>query len=217
MENKCMLSLEEQAHGVFDRYSYQNEGIKPSSYFWKELVRSKQSLSLLIPDTLILNDENSLLWVYSDERGMVKSTINVSLKDFVSKTTAYCSPNELCCTIKRLTCKEGLNNFGVDMKLVNSRYLQNMSVSQLGDGVLVVQKFVKSHGERAFFCRTVYQSASSSHCFLITNKVTYDDPQAQELRKFAVTADRNGEFSSRAHIVRSSTGRHLKETLPYLK
>ena len=76
--------------------------------------------------------------------------------------------------------------------LVNSKYLQNMSVGQLGDGVVVLQKFVKSHGERAFFCRTVYQAASNSYCFLITNKVTYDDPQAQELRKFVVAADRNG-------------------------
>lgn len=44
MEKKSkgvMLSLEEQANTVFDQYRYDDEGLKPCAYFWKELVHAK--------------------------------------------------------------------------------------------------------------------------------------------------------------------------------
>ena len=44
MEKKSkavMLTLEQQASSVFDHYCYQDEGLKPCAYFWKELIQAK--------------------------------------------------------------------------------------------------------------------------------------------------------------------------------
>ena len=67
------------------------------------------------------------------------------------------------------------NNYGNDPKLVNSRYLNNLTVQQFGDNVVCIQKYIKSHGKYAFVCRTVYNKNSHSYCFLITNRNTYYD------------------------------------------
>lgn len=77
--------------------------------------------------------------------------------------TNYCSPNELSATIKRVTYNDNYIN-GNDVKLVNSRYLQNTSVTQLtqGDAIVVLQKFVKSNGNNAFICRTILRKNSNS-------------------------------------------------------
>ncbi len=107
--------------------------------------------------------------------GKVESNSNISLKDFVSKVTSFCSPNELTATLKRLTSKDGNNNFGNDVKLLNSRYLHNLSLQQLGDQVITLQKYVKSHGQKAFICRTVFSTDGHPYCFLITNKAHFYD------------------------------------------
>lgn len=35
-----MLELEEQCNTIFNDYKYQEDGLKPCTYFWKELVAS---------------------------------------------------------------------------------------------------------------------------------------------------------------------------------
>ena len=118
--------------------------------------------------------------------------------------------------MKRLVCKEGENNFGNEMKLVNSRYLFNLSMQQIGDQITCIQKYVKSKGQRAYICRTVY-AEQHSHCFLITNKTTFYDEQATENRKFLISYQPGKYDEKLTDIVKSSSGRNLKETLPFLK
>jgi len=77
--------------------------------------------------------------------------------------------------MKRLTTKNSGNNYGNDIKLVNSRYLNNLSMQQLGDQINCIQKYIKSHGNNSFICRTVYNSKSHPYCFLITNTASYYD------------------------------------------
>ncbi|CAM6004636.1 unnamed protein product [Sphagnum balticum] len=129
---------------------------------------------------------------------------------------SYCSPNELAGCLKRLTTKEGNNNFGNDVRLVNSRYLHNLSLQQLGDQVIGLQKYVKSHGAHAFICRTVFRSETSSHCFLITNRVAFDEEEVPEPRRLLVTNPEQNN-SKKPTIVKATQGRHLRETLGYLK
>lgn len=131
------------------------------------------------------------------------------MKDFISKITSFCSPNELTATLKRLTNKEGDNNFGNDVKLVNSRYLHNLSLQQLGDQIVCIQKYVKSHGDHAFICRTVFSKHSHSHCFLITNKVSYFDEEVPENKRFLVTNAHSHVSAKKSTIVRSATGKNL--------
>ena len=53
-----MLTLEEQSNVIFNRYIYEESGLKPCSCFWKELVLiSRETPRVLIPDTLIINDK----------------------------------------------------------------------------------------------------------------------------------------------------------------
>jgi len=77
--------------------------------------------------------------------------------------------------MKRLINKDGNNNVGNDVKLLNSRYLHNLSLQQLGDQLITLQKYIKSHGKRAFLCRTVFSADGHPYCFLITNDMDFYD------------------------------------------
>ena len=101
-------------------------------------------------------------------------------------------------------------------KLVNSRYLHNLSLQQLGDQVVCIQKYVKSHGDHAFICRTVFSKNSHSHCFLITNKVSYFDEEVPQNKRFLVTNPHSHVSAKKSTIVRSATGKNLNSTLPFL-
>ena len=157
------------------------------------------------------------MWIYTNLQGRVEANTNVSLKDYVNKVTSFCSPNELTATMKRVINKEGNNNFGNDVKLLNSRYLHNLSLQQLGDQLITFQKYVKSRGKRAFLCRTVFSTHCHPHCFLITNHTAFYDQTLPENKRFLVTFPQNGLNDKRVTIVKSANGRHLQETLPYLK
>jgi len=82
-------------------------------------------------------------------------------------------------------------------------------MQQLGDQVICLQKFVKSHGNRAFICRTVYTTSSHPHCFLITNKPSYYDVDVPENKRFIVTNTHSNVSAKKANIVRSTTGKNL--------
>lgn len=215
-KQRAMLSLEQQINSY--QYNYPDEGLKPCAYFWKELTLAKETASLLIPDTLIINlKEQPLLWVYTNAQLKVEANSNISLKDFVGKVTNFCSPNELVATMKRLVSKNEPNNYGHDVKLVNSRYLHNLSLQQLGDNIITIQKYIKSHGKQAFICRTVYSQTTHPHCFLITNKHSFFDTDIPENKRFLVTNTHSTRDSNRLTITKTSTGRHLRETLPMMQ
>ena len=80
----------------------------------------------------------------------------MSFKDFVLKLTGYSSPNELMGVVKRLVNKNEEGKYGNDVKLVNSRYLNNLSLQQFGDNVVTVQRYVKAHGKKNFICRSFF-------------------------------------------------------------
>jgi len=161
--------------------------------------------------------EQPLLWLYSDSELNLSHTSNISLKDFIGKITSYCSPNELVAVVKRLIGKSQPNNQGNDARLVNSRYLHNLSMQQFGDQAVVIQKYIKSHGKHAFICRTVFREGTNSYCFLITNRKGFFDEEVPEAQRFLVTNGQNTRNQGKFTIAKTATGKHLAETLPILK
>ena len=111
--------------------------------------------------------------------------------------------------MKRLVTKSQLNNFGNDIKLVNARYLHNLSLQQFGDQVIVIQKYVKSHGKNAFICRTVFRNGTHHFCFLITNRKGYFDEDVPENQRFLVTNGMSMRTNNKFTITKTSTGKHL--------
>lgn len=169
-----MLPLPQQI--ALYQYQYPEQGPKPAALFWKELTQAKETPRILVPDTLVINiKEQPLVWIYTNAAGRLESNTNISLKDYIYKVTNFCSPNELVATMKRLVSKSEPNNYGQDVKLVNSRFLHNLSLQQLGDNIITIQKYVKSHGKHAFICRTVFSAHTHPYCYLITNKATFFD------------------------------------------
>lgn len=112
--------------------------------------------------------------------------------------------------MKRLINKDGNNNFGNDVKLLNSRYLHNLSLQQMGDQLITLQKYIKSHGKRAFICRTVYSTDTHPSCFLITNQIDFYDEEIPENKRFLVAYPQNNLSEKRVTIVKSVNGRHLQ-------
>ena len=100
---------------------------------------------------------------------------------------------------------------------MNSRYLNNLSMQQLGDQVNCIQKYVKSHGNHAFVCRTVYTTKGHSHCFIITNVASYYDEEVPENKRLMISNLNSNALKSKCTIVKCTTGLHLKDTLPALK
>jgi hypothetical protein len=202
-------------------YNYEASGnIQPCAYFWKELIKCGpvNSPSVLIPDTLVLNDkEHPLLWIFTNSKGRIDSATNINLKDFVNKITNYCSPNELSACLKRVTYKDRYIN-GKDVKLLNARYLQNCSQTQLGgqsETLVTVQRYVKSNGNKAFICRTIWRKPNStkcSQCYIVTNKKSFFDENEPESKRFLVkVAPVSGQNSPQTTtIVKSNQGKHLQ-------
>lgn len=52
-----MLDLEQQSNTIFNEYKYEENGMKPCTYFWKELVAcQRETPVVLMPDTLVVNE-----------------------------------------------------------------------------------------------------------------------------------------------------------------
>lgn len=78
--------------------------------------------------------------------------------------------------------------------------------------LVVLQRYIKSSGSRAFICRTVYRANGKSECFIITNSNEFysDNGNIPEIKKYIIKAGEN-----HAMIVKSQQGKHLTETLHY--
>lgn len=52
-----MLDLDQQSNTIFNEYKYEENGMKPCTYFWKELVAcQRETPVVLMPDTLVVNE-----------------------------------------------------------------------------------------------------------------------------------------------------------------
>lgn len=101
---------------------------------------------------------------------------------------------------------------GNDIKLINTKALQQMHAAPQVNDLVVLQRYIKCSGSRAFICRTVFRANGKSECFIITNSHEFytDNAAIPEIKKYIVRAGDN-----HAMIVRAQQGRHLSETLHY--
>ncbi|KAM3146974.1 hypothetical protein pb186bvf_000690 [Paramecium bursaria] len=192
----------------------------PYIHFYKLLARNNESnvnrLKLWIPDTVVLNDkEMPNYWLYSDPKGFVFRTDTFTPKNVISKLANYTSPDELVAVMKKQQFRS-MELVGNDVKLVCCRDLPN-SVSVMFQNrvdIMVVQKYVKSNGPKAFICRTVYRKDKNPISYVITNKEDYfADNVKNETLKYITNPLQMGSCT----IVQTCRGKYVDETIPYVK
>lgn len=49
---------------------------------------------------------------------------------------------------------------------------------------MVIQRFIKCKGGNAFICRAHWKKNKASSCYIVTNKVQFNDPEASEYEKY---------------------------------
>lgn len=78
----------------------------------------------------------------------------------------------------------------------------------------IIQRYVKCIGSKAFIVRTCWKKDGTHHAFVITNKSSYYEyDNVPENTKYLVNPKAHGSTT----IIPTKTGKHLDETLPYLK
>lgn len=84
--------------------------------------------------------------------------------------------------------------FGNDVKLLNAKALQTSQFPQSKD-LIVLQRYVKCNGSRAFVCRTAYRTVGKSESFILTNCHDFysDDKNVSEIKKYLVRASIENE------------------------
>ena len=84
----------------------------PFIHFYKLLARKPgeseiqqkslvNRLKLWIPDTIILNDGDCSMWMYSNSQGFVFRSDQFTSKNAISKLANYTSPDELVAVVKK--------------------------------------------------------------------------------------------------------------------
>ena len=116
-------------------------------------------LKVWIPDTIVWNDLDQPFWLYSNEKGEVWRTDDFSTngKEVVTKLTNFSSSNELVCVLKRGSADSN------EVKLLTAKELgfevQSLTTSgSKGNAPIMIQRFIKSIGSKAFVVRTCWFS-----------------------------------------------------------
>jgi len=79
---------------------------------------------------------------------------------------------------------------------------------------VVIQKFIKSNGPKAFICRTVWRKEKNPFSWVITNKADfYSEDRLPEQQKYIT----NPNIMNTCTIVNTCRGKYVEETTPYIK
>ena len=80
----------------------------PSLFFYKLFAKKQENvnndkyrLKLWLPDTVVFNDEDQPIWLYSGLDGYVYRTDNFYAKNVMNKLANYTSTDELVAVIKK--------------------------------------------------------------------------------------------------------------------
>ena len=201
-----------------EEYEY-NFSLSPGVAFYKFLAKrsSKPGTSKLqvsIPDTLVLNDGNARVWIYTAEDGNVYRSETFSDRQVLESFGASANINEVACVVKRprwnpkLSKVHGLNTFvlnSFDLKTRLNEFSQ-------GD-VCSIQKFIRSKGPVPFVCRVVYRRNSRSCLYVVTNKTSFTNENAEPKDRCLT----NIHEEESCNIITTHSGRYLEDTLPILK
>lgn len=103
--------------------------------------------------------------------------------------------------------------FGNDVKLINAKALHASQFPQNKD-LLVLQRYIKCSGSKAFVCRTAYRSIGKSESLILTNQHDFysEGKTVSEAKRFLVRAStENEDFVA----VKTTHGKHFDETMHY--
>jgi len=219
------LSLE-RINFQFEEYAqYPNDDFQPSIYFFKFLCNKpdyekensekgkpcSSRLKLFIPDTIVLNDLDTNYWIYTDIEGYV-NRVEESDSDVIEKFKPKNDKNELIAVSKMPIMREGLLGEN-QLTLLNLEELEKCLFSKSGSQI-AIQRFVKCRGPRAFLCRSVWRREKPPYVYIFTNKANYLDEEVKnQYLKFVINSKEQGSYSA----FYSSSGKHLEETMAYMK
>lgn len=131
----------------------------------------------------------------------------------VNKLSNFSSSNELVAVLKRGTCDS--NEFKLLTAKELSYEVQSQSTSgSKGNEPIMIQRFVKSIGSKAFIVRTCWFSNHQPYSFIVTNNSGfYDFDGVPDTEKYRTNPEKFGTCL----ITKNKNGKHLKDTLPYVK
>lgn len=106
-----------------------------------------------------------------------------------------------------------------EVKLLTSKELgfevQSLcSSASKGNAPILIQRYIKSIGSKAFVVRTCWQDDAPPYCFIVNNKSSYYDfDGVLDQYKYRTNPNKNGCST----IFKTKKGKHLNDTLPYIK
>jgi len=172
--------------------------------------KQPKRLRLLVPDTIVINDNDNTYWVYTDTEGNVRrSTFHDS--DLIEKFKSQSNDEkEIIAVYKQPVVRNGRveeNNIEVLNLEGLERSLFSKSLNQC-----CVQRFIKCRGPKAFICRSIWCRNKPPYVYIITNKRSYQDPKENDISKFITNSQRKDSYVP----FYSSSGKHLQDTNKFM-
>ena len=132
----------------------------------------------------------------------------------MAKLANFASTHELVAVLKQPSRVNGAV-VGNETKLLTAKELSFcVDANVTNKKKVVIQRFIKCMGSRAFIVRTCWRRNGNHSCFVITNKSSYYEyDNTPENSKYLVSPKIYGS----CNIIETKSGKHLDETIPYVK
>ncbi len=126
-------------------------------------------LKLNVPDTIVLNDNDSSYWVYTDIDGCVRRTRFYD-GDVIDKFKSQVNDeNEVIAIYKSPPNKNGRGEENM-VEVLNLESLERYLLSK-NNSECMIQRYVKCRGPKAFICRSVWCKKKPPYVYILTNEV----------------------------------------------
>ena len=144
-------------------------------------------LFLPVPDTVVYNDADEPLWIYTASDGRVARSSSFLDKHVLTKMGSPHRPDDIVAVLK--TAEIGPNGFvGNNARMLSTKELNSLlpAYSIPGGEACAVQRFVKAKGANAYILRCVWRRIGGSCCWMLSNRKRMDDQTAREEEKFVL-------------------------------
>jgi LMBR1 domain-containing protein 1 len=181
---------------------------------YRQLTSTVNRLRLNIPDTIVFNDEDSPIWLYTSDKGYIYRTENFFDQHIMSRLGNSTTPEEVVAVFKRLKYNnKAKRQLGFTTTVLNTYDLSARLGEVARGNPCVLQKFVKCNGPVPFVCRAVYRKDAKASAYILTNKAHFKDQLVDPSKRFLTTV----EVKDSCTVVQISSGKYLEQTLPLLK
>ena len=159
-----------------------------------------------------MNDPELQYWIYTDEEGYVKKSEIFNENDIIDKFKSPTNDESELIGVSKTPIYKGSRLDENLLRLLNLDELERALFSKQSS-IFAIQRFVKCRGPKAFICRTVWRRGKPPFIYILTNKSNYNDTSHSQDMKFVIKSrSKNSYFTFYA-----SSGKHLEETMVYMK